>query len=238
MTKPTPTNSKFMERDQVVLEVTDRYRAMQHQPLRQLVFPDCKETAVIKVTTRLCKNGLLERVPLLHRNCYFTLTPRAARLIGVSVKRTGPLGVQALPCELAALHYVCKSSSPRQRLTSAELTERFPWMARSWTKSVHCVGSDSEGADCLDLLRVVLGGKPDHVARKCFSDISRRKNNSGFLDLLAQQRFRLVIIAPTKESASAIRLSLQNHLWPPGMNIQLSILPQLLPMLGGFRNAT
>lgn len=229
---------KYMDRDRLVLEYTDRNRVIQHQPLRQLVFPDSQETAVIKVTTRLCKHGLLQRVPLLHRHCYFTLTIRAARLLGVSVKRTGPLGVQALPCELAALHYVCKTATPRQRLTAAELAERFPWMERGWFKAPHCIEPNAKSGDCLELLRVVLGGKPDHVARKCFSDISRRQANPGFQELLAQQCFRLVVIAPTRESANSIRLALQNHLWPTGLSIQLSVLPQLLPMLGGFRHAT
>lgn len=232
------TPSRITDRDRRILEHVDRHRVTQHAALRSALFPDLHETATVKVISRLCRDGLLQRVPLLHRQCYFTLTPHAARLLGVSEKRTGPLGVQSLPCELAALHFVCRSESRRTRLTAVELARNYPWMKRAWFRAAHCVEHGTAVGDRLELLRVALGGKPDHVARKCFIDVDRRREVRGFQALIAEQRFRLVVIVPTKEGADAVRHALQNHQWPDRFPIQLTVLSQLLPLLGGLPHAT
>ena len=193
---------------------------------------------MIKVVSRLCRDGLLQRVSLLHRHCYYALTASAARALGVSHKRTGPLGVQALLTEYAALHFACFTGQQRVRLTSAEVKNAYPWMEAAWIRAAHCLDRSQPENECLELLRVVQGSAPDHVARKCQADIRRRQGNAAFLQLVKQEQFRLVVIAATAESASAIQQALGNHLWPDGLAIHLTVLPQLLPFLGGSHDAT
>ncbi len=225
-------------RDRSILEHLARHRITTSQVLRLVLFSHLSVNAVIKVVGRLCRSGLLQRVPLLHRHCYYVLTASAARALGVSHKRTGPLGVQALPTEFAALHFACLSGAPRLRLTPAELKSAYPWMESAWIRAAHCLDRSRPESECLELLRVVQGSGPDHVARKCQADIRRRQGSASFLHLVQQQRFRLVVIAATLESANAIRLALDNHAWPDGLAIHLTVLPQLLPFLGGSRDAT
>ncbi len=235
---PSIHTSKLNARGQAILEHVARHRITTPQVLRRALFPHQSINAVIKVASRMCRTGLLQRVPLLHRHCYYALTPSSARAVGVSHKRTGPLGVQALPVEYAALHFACFTAAQRVRLTSAELKLSYPWMESAWIRAAHCLDRSQPESECLELLRVVQGGAPDHVARKCHADISRRQGNEAFLQLVKQERFRLVVIAATAESASAIQHALDNHLWPDGLAIRLTVLPQLLPFLGGSHDAT
>jgi len=230
--------SNLTARGRVILEHVARHRITTPQVLRRVLFAQLSVNAVIKVASRLCRGGFLQRVSLLHRHCYYALTPSAARALGVSHKRTGPLGVQALPAEYAALHFACFTVPQRVRLTSAELKIAYPWMEAAWIRAAHCLDRSQPENECLELLRVVQGSTPDHVARKCQGDIRRRQGNAAFLQLVKQERFRLVVIAATEESVSAIHQALDNHQWPDGLAIHLTVLPQLLPFLGGSHDAT
>ena len=239
VTDNPPINiSNLTVRGRAILEHVARHRITTLQVLRRALFAHQSVNAVVKVVSRICRDGLLQRIPLLHRHCYYALTANAARALGVSHKRTGPLGVQALPTEYAALHFACFTGAPRVRLTSSELKIAYPWMESGWIRAAHCLDRSQPESECLELLRVVQGGSPDHVARKCHVDISRREGNAAFLQLVKQERFRLVVIAATAESARAIQQALDNHLWPDGLAIHLTVLPQLLPFLGGSHDAT
>jgi hypothetical protein len=223
-------------RDRQILEHVARQRLTTQQVLRHLFFPGRAVNAAIKVTQRLCQSELLERVPVLHRRCYFVLTVKGAKSLGVSAKRTGPLGVQALPIEYAALHYSCLADPHRRRLTAVELKSAFPWMEPAWTQAPHCVLATPSAAPGLELLRVAYRAQADHIARKCRRDIQRRSDRREFQELVQAGRFRLVVIVATAEGAAAIRTALDAHAWPDGLEIRLAVLTQLAPLLGGVRH--
>ena len=82
----------------------------------------------------------------------------------------------------------------------------------------------------VELLRVDLGGKPDHIARKCAANIQLRLARNGFLPFVQTGGFRLVVITGTTEKAAALRAALDQHLWPEGLSIHLAIAPDL-PLL-------
>lgn len=227
-----------MPRDRRILEHVARHRITTHQVLQRVFFPNKSVNATVKVTQRLCRAHLLERVPVLHRRCYFALTPDGAKEMGVSPKRTGPLGVQALPIEFAALHFSCLTDPHRRRLTTAELQSEYSWMEPAWVRAPHCLVVAPSDRPCLELIRVAYRSRPDHIARKCQRDIQRRRGRREFLELVQEGRFRLVVIVATAEGAIAIRTALDGHVWPDGLAINLAVFAQLAPLLGGFRHAT
>jgi len=48
--------------------------------------------------------------------------------------------------------------------------------------------------------------------------------------MVAEGKFRLVVITTTKEKSAAIRRALNRHEWPEGLAIHLSVVPQLLSL--------
>ena len=87
---------------------------------------------------------------------------------------------------------------------------------------------EKQAPPILELIRVDLGGKPDHVARKCDTDIELRKPVKHLMARLRAGSFRLVVITATSNKAAAIRNSLSQHIWPSGLTIHLAIVPELL----------
>ncbi len=92
VTDNPPINiSNLTVRGRAILEHVARHRITTPQVLRRALFAHQSVNAVVKVVSRICRDGLLQRIPLLHRHCYYALTANAARALGVSHKRTGPL---------------------------------------------------------------------------------------------------------------------------------------------------
>jgi hypothetical protein len=50
------------------------------------------------------------------------------------------------------------------------------------------------------------------------------------LTLVATGQFRLVIVTATTEKVTAIQRALTNHLWPPGLLLHFTVVPQLLSL--------
>jgi hypothetical protein len=125
----------------------------------------------------------------------------------------------------------------RKRLTPPELKTTFPWTNRALASLPHCLDVALEDSPCLELLRTDLGGKPDHVARKCEADIQMRRDIPAFQDLLRLGSFRLVVITTSQGKADLIREAIDGHVWPDGLLIHLAVLPQLSSFLGGPNRA-
>ena len=232
------TNNSLPERSRRVLEHVARHRLTTYPAVQQSCLSGMTRNAVVKLLNRLCRDGHLQKVPLQAREQYFVLTPTAARLLGVSVKRTGPLGVQSLATESALLYFATTTSRKRRRLTTAEMRTEFPCMPPGLIRLPHCLDESKSDSPCLELVRVDLGGKADHVARKCETDIDRRRDLDGFKELLERKQFRLVVITTTKPKFDAIRHALDQHVWPEGMEIHVAVLPRLLSLLGGSTHAS
>ena len=164
------------------------------------------------------------------------LTARSAKVLGHAARQRTLPGPQSLPIDFAALMYATASPN-RKRLTAQELRSMYPWMSRTLASLPHCLDQTTAETPCLELLRTDLGGKPDHVARKCENDVRRRRDIPAFQELLRLGRFQLVVITTSQGKASLIRESLDSHLWPDGLVIHLAVLPQLSSFIGGPRHA-
>lgn len=227
MTEHHITIDALAPRDQQIIDHVVRHRMTTNDVLQQLFFPKQQHNAVTKVSARLCRLKLLSKFPLCHPRTYFTLGPQAAQLLGISEHRTQPLGPQALPIEFGALAYATLGAQYHLRLTQRELQHAYPWIDERLLEAPHCLHQSVE-PPLLELIRVDLGGKPDHVARKCDADIQARRRHSEFAELLHKKTFRLVVITGTSKKASAIRDSLDLRMWPDGLQIHLAVVPDLL----------
>ena len=184
----------------------------------------------------MCRERLLAKHPLHHPQVYFTLGPRGAQQLGLPPHRACPLGPQALPTEFGALAYATLGPAYHHRLTTVELQERFPWLPAPMLDFPHCLDTSAQ-PPVLELVRVELGGTPDHVARKCDGDIQARRPIREFQQLLNDKRFRLVVVTSSAHKAAAIRTALDQHLWPDGLQIHLAVVTQLLSLSPRYDNA-
>lgn len=235
MTRPRSNIvGKLSARDRLVLDHVDRYRlttiaALRHAPLRGLT-----RGAVSKIVVRLCDRQFLQSFPLSHPSRYFVLGTEGIRALGKSRHRSQPLGPQSLPMEFAALAYATLGNRLRRRLHPPEVTSRCPWLPSQLAAAIHCL---DEQEDVLELLRVDLGGPPDHVARKCVADINTRRRFSEFPTLARAGKFRLVVITCTSAKAAALRQSLNRHDWPQDIPVHFSIISDLLSLIARKHNA-
>ena len=101
------------DRDQQIIRHTDRYRIGTNAAYHSLVFDGQSLNAVTKVTARMCREGWLQRYRLVPPEDYFTLGPKAVRHLGYSLKRTEPLGPQALPIDYAVLLFATHGGRTR-----------------------------------------------------------------------------------------------------------------------------
>lgn len=216
-------------RDQTIIELTNRYRLGTNATYQQLAFDGQSMNAVSKVTARLCREGLLSRYPLVPPEDYFTLGPRSARQLGVSERRTEPLGPQALPIDYAVLLYATNGN--RTRLSSDDLRENASWLPSELTYLPHC--KTSKGI--LELIRVDLGGSPQHVAKKAAADCSRRMEVPEFQDLVRSDRFQLVVLTTTGSKARLIRQAIASMPWDHDIRLHLAVIPRLTQLQ--LRNA-
>lgn len=227
MTRPNRKPCRTSARDRKILDHVARHRITTNQVLQKLFFPQNGRNAVTKVTARLCRDDRLSRFTFRHPRIYYTLGPSEAQRRGLPISRTQPLGPQSLPTEYSVLAYATLGSCQHHRLTSSELQHLCPWLAPQLLDWPHCLDESSQ-PPILELIRVDLGGKPDHVARKCHADIRTRRPSRDFHVLLRERRFRLVVVTGTSEKATAIQAAIDQHVWPDGLQIHLVVIPDLL----------
>ena len=218
-----------------ILEHVLRYRITTNSVLHQLFFAEQQLNAVTKVTARMCRSKLLSKYPLYHPRSYFTLGPVAVQQLGASPHRTLPLGPQALPTDYAVLAYSTLGPTKRQRLTPDELRQQCPWLLEPMLDFPHCLDTTGD-SPVLELLRVDLGGPPDHVARKCDADIQVRRPLRPLEQLIRQKQFRLVIVTGASHKAAAIRAALDQHIWPDALQIRLAVVSDLLSLATGVQD--
>ena len=236
----TPDNNhstsatRISRRDGLILAHVARNRISTCEVLHQLFFPEQQPNAVTKVTLRLTAAGYLRSFPLYHPRTYFTLGPAGAQRFGLSDGRTRPLGPQSLPLEYGVLSYATRGDRLRQRLIRREIEEYCPDLPDGLYDQPHCI-NEGHAPPRLEIIRVDLGGRPDHIARKCQADAHARHHFDGFRRLLEQERLVVVIVTGTTVKAASIRDALDNHVWPAGLQFRLAVVPDLLPLIaGGF----
>lgn len=230
--KPTVLNSLSPLAHDILRHVS-RYGLTVPAVVQRLFYPRQRLNVVYKALARLCDSDLLRCRPLLTHRVYYVLGPAAQGFIGGSKPNDRQLGAQSLPISLATLLYATAAEHAQQRcrLTLPELRDKYPWLGTSLLASPYCLDSTTLDAPVLELIRVDLGGKADHVARKCRVDIDRRHRLAEFQSLIREQAFRLVVLTPTPEKSSAIQAALDRHHWPTGLAIRLVTVPQLFSLL-------
>jgi hypothetical protein len=226
---PTITH-QLAPRDLQILRHMARDHLTLYRVLRQRYFGGQGHTAAVKVIARLRRAGFVQWGGIIQRQTCFVLTPQAARLLGVTGKRAVP-GPQSLPIDWAVLLYTSSSGHLRYRLTRSELRATYPWVTSQLAAMPHCQDDSETACPRLELIRVDLGGKPDHVARKCARDINLRRDLAGFQTLLKTGRFRLVVITTTEGKVNLIRQALDRFDWPQGLWIHLATLQDLTSLL-------
>ena len=221
------------DRDQLILNHVARYRMTTLDSIRRVVLPGISKNAASKIANRLCDGGLLQKHKLLYPMNYFVLGELAVRRFGIGIHRAEALGSQSLPQEFALLAFATLGMHQHLRLNAAEVKRRYPWLPLAFATAPHCL----DEANVLELVRVDLGGPADHVARKCATDLAERGRVPEFLTLVATGQFRLVIITATTEKVTAVQRALTNHLWPPGLLLHFTVVPQLLSISASANHA-
>lgn len=211
----------MQKRDEQILQLTDRFRLGTNMAYRQVLFEKQSLNAVTKVTARLCQQGWLRRYPLIPPDDYFTLGPTAVRSLGYANRRSEPLGSQSLPIDYAVLLY--GTHGQRTRLLKSELSSSFPWLPDELTHTPYC----RSNGGVLELIRVDLGGSPQHVAKKAATDCSVRWELHEFQKLVDQQRFQMVILTTTNSKARLIRQAVEATSWNDRVRLHLAIIPRL-----------
>jgi hypothetical protein len=215
-------------RDRAIMNHVLRYRLTTVNVVERAVLQQYSRNAVAKCINRLCESLHLLRQTLVHPLRYYILGPAGYTALGARVPRQVTLGPQALPSEYAVLLYSLCGNQQRERLLASEVRESHRWMSDQLLRAVHC--QDFEN-NVLELVRVDLGGAVDHVARKCVADIGKRRVFAEFGPLVARGKFRLVVITGTREKSTALRRTLSAHSWPPGLQIHIPVIPQLMTLL-------
>jgi hypothetical protein len=221
-------------RDRNIIEHVARYRLTTIDALRQTLLRGHSAGAARKIVARLSASDYLHAYPLVHPSRYYVLGTAGARSLGIAMHRTLPLGPQSLPTEFATLAYATLGPHPRKRLQRTEVSARCPWLPPVLAAATHCLDEKQIG---LELLRIDLGGPPDHVARKCVQDINRRLQLAEFLPFVRNGKFRLVVITATSEKALALRQAIDRHDWPVELPIHFSIVSDLLALIARKHDA-
>ena len=227
-------SARLSQRDQLILEHVARYRITTNEVVHKLHFRRQRPNAVTKVTARLTRLDSLRRATLDHPRAYFTLGSAGTAMLGLPENRALPLGPQSLPTEFGVLAFAALGRSTRRRLTRQELQERFPDFEQGIIEQAYCL----DAAGVLELVRVDLGGAPDHIARKCRADMQSRLAAASFAKLIAAGQFRLVVVSCTTEKAAAIGEALQRHLWPDGLLFHLAVVPELILLTASLNDAS
>ena len=209
------------ERDQQIIQLTDRYRIGTNAAYHSVVFDGQSMNAVTKVTARMCREGWLQRYRLIPPEDYFTLGPKAVRHFGYSSRRTEPLGPQALPIDFAVLLFATHGG--RTRLIRSELDDLLPWLPDSLCHAPYCRTSGG----LLEMVRVDLGGSPNHIAKKAARDCSKRIEIPEFAELIEAQKFQLVVLTTTTAKARLIRQAMEGLSWQCNIRLHIATIPRL-----------
>ena len=231
MPKTNRRKPRLGPRDNDIFEHVSRYRLTTREVLHRLFFAEVEMNAVTKVTSRLCRDGFLNRYDLYPSRSYFVLGGEGARFLGISKKRTEAMGVQSLPIEYATLAY-CTAAPGRERLTRRELQEHHPQYLVSGVDSSHYyLDHDGEKAR-LAYIRVDCGGSADHVIRKCRGDLEERQEHEAFAALIERNQFLIAVATGRAEKAAAIHESLKRHQWP--IRFRIEVIPELVNLIPRF----
>jgi hypothetical protein len=225
---------RLADRDYEIFEHLTRYRVTVREVLHKLFFDDSEPNAATKVTSRLVQHGFLNRYELYGPRSYFVIGMEGARILGLSQKKTKPLGPQALTQEFGTLAYCWLGTEERERLLVREVQAKFPHLLAGKLDSSHYY-LDRDGEQTrLGYIRVDQGGTPDHVVRKCRDDLQERERIPAWKAAIEGDRFLIAVATTHQDKAAAIRESLRRHTWP--IRFRIEVIPDLIQLIGRGRS--
>jgi hypothetical protein len=232
MSRKPAKRPRLGDRDYEIFEHVMRYRLTTREVLHRLFFPDCEINAVTKVTSRLTTHAYLNRFELDSLRSYFVLGPVAAKILGISLKKTRQPGALALARDYAVLAYCCESPELRERLTVREVHERYPDLLRGKLDSSHYY-LDHDGTTArLAYMSVDLGGTPDGLLSKSREALNARLAIPAFKQVIDHDRFLIAIVTCSNEKRGAIEDALKRHTWP--VRFRVGVVPDLVSLIGGI----
>jgi hypothetical protein len=235
MPRPPAKNPRLVDRDYEIFQHVMRYHMTTREVLHRLFFSDSEENAATKVTSRLTLHGFFNRYDLYPPRTYFLLGPQAARIMGVSPKKTKEFGPQALVREYATLAYCCLAPEPRTRLTVREIQQRHTQLLQPKLDSSHYYLDNDGQKTRLAYIRVDYGGPPEHIVRKCKEDIDARYSYPAFRELIDGGGFLIAIVTARDEKAAAIHDALKRHDWQ-NTRFRIEVVPDLVHLLTRFES--
>lgn len=237
----------MQDRDRAILDLIDRYGLVTAEVLLRTLFPGLTDKAVERVLTRLMSQGLLQSAPLMGRKCYYTLTPAAARLLGLDESASRPMGEQARLQNVAMLNHCLLGSIPAKRMTRAEFVARFPALAvdravsssrrtRYWLDtSEH--GTSKTGVVRLALMLPTIGSNPRRIARKARREVEKRQGcGDDFAGLIRNRLFSVTVLVEDEEKGRRVAAILARDPWHSRVVVVPGYLDLLLSLGGKFRH--
>ena len=77
------------------------------------------------------------------------------------------------------------------------------------------------------MVRVDLGGSPNHIAKKAARDCSKRIEIPEFAELIEAQKFQLVVLTTTTAKARLIRQAMEGLSWQCNIRLHIATIPRL-----------
>ena len=203
-----------------------RYRLTTNEFIHDRFLSHAQPNAVVKVTGRLVRQGWLQAHPLLDRQQYFVAGSKLVKLHGLPISRTRPLGPQSLASLFAIAKYCLTAGIAAQLATDDELIQTYTWMDKSLLHSPQLIERDGTVVT-LRLVRVDLGGTPEHVGKKCVHDLSIRQPYVSFNQMVVAKRFVMVVLTASPAKQELIQKVIAKRQWPKGMRFQVYVVPEL-----------
>lgn len=223
--------------DERIVPFLLRHRMATNSAIQRRFVPSSPYNTAVKITSRLCRAGVLHKFPLFHPHVYFRLTERASRQCGGGPSNSAPLGPQALPAEFAALQYSIGGDHYHERLKTQEVSAAFPWMEQPSRHEIYCRDQTNQRS-ILEWLRPDLGGPSHHLVRKAHRRFELLAHSGAYRAALERGEFRLVFLTATAEKAAAIHAATQLHQWLTGTAIHLAVIPQLLKLQTRYQHGS
>ena len=223
---------QLMLRDYEILQYLLRNRIATIASLKRDFFAELTRCSVSMVCSRLLRNGWLHRHSLGVQGCYFTLSFRAARLMGNPPSAvTGPLAPEELARDYCLLEHCGGDGQGRKRLTQEDV--------EGLHSNLLCPGLDANryfldmrsqtallGMVCLD-----DNQSPAGTAVAFKDEWEQRCRHQPFRKHVADNGFDLAFFSALPKRADALRRELEKQRWPQGVRLAVSTLPQLIPLV-------
>ena len=216
------------QRDHAILRHIERYRITTREALHRTLFPRVAINSVTKVTSRLLAEGWLNQYPVFYKSFYFTLTPRAAELLGTAdTARTEALTTEALRTAYGMLAFCCLSKTPRCRLLTLEVREDHPQFYFPNLDSDRYYLDATQRPKTCGIMFIDNGGAAEQMVAGYRDDLRARCSRPGFREFLATGQFCLAVVTATAERAAAIGKCLKLQDWPRRLRTAIELAPKL-----------